>query len=57
VQIAVNPNAALLAAAEQSGPIIAAGSLYLVGAIRGELMRRGVLPDDGSRDDVAGSAT
>jgi folylpolyglutamate synthase/dihydropteroate synthase len=58
VQIAANPNAALLAAAaEQSGPIIAAGSLYLVGAIRGELMRRGVLPDDGSRDDVAGSAT
>jgi dihydrofolate synthase/folylpolyglutamate synthase len=57
VQIAVNPIAALLAAAEQGGPIIAAGSLYLVGAIRGELMRRGVLPDDGSRDDVAGSAT
>jgi dihydrofolate synthase/folylpolyglutamate synthase len=57
LQIAANPNAALLAAAERSGPIIAAGSLYLVGAIRGELMRRGVLPDDGSRDDVAGSAT
>ena len=46
---------ALLAAADHQGPIIAAGSLYLVGAIRGELMRRGVLPDDGSRDDVAGS--
>ena len=57
VQIAANPNAALLAAADHQGPIIAAGSLYLVGAIRGELMRRGVLPDDGSRDDVAGSAT
>jgi dihydrofolate synthase/folylpolyglutamate synthase len=57
VQIAASPNAALLAAAEHNGPIIAAGSLYLVGAIRGELMRRGVLPDDGSRDDVAGSAT
>ena len=57
VQIAANPNAALLAAVEHQGPIIAAGSLYLVGAIRGELMRRGVLPDDGSRDDVAGSAT
>jgi dihydrofolate synthase/folylpolyglutamate synthase len=57
VQVAANPNAALLAAAEHHGPIIAAGSLYLVGAIRGELMRRGVLPDDGSRDDVAGSAT
>jgi folylpolyglutamate synthase/dihydropteroate synthase len=55
VQIAANPNAALLAAAEYQGPIVAAGSLYLVGAIRGELMRRGVLPDDGSRDDVAGS--
>ena len=55
VHIAANPNAALLAAAERQGPIIAAGSLYLVGAIRGELMRRGVLPDDGSRDDVAGS--
>jgi folylpolyglutamate synthase/dihydropteroate synthase len=57
VQIAANPNAALQAAAEHDGPIVAAGSLYLVGAIRGELMRRGVLPDDGSRDDVAGSAT
>jgi dihydrofolate synthase/folylpolyglutamate synthase len=57
VQIAANPNAALQAAAEHDGPVIAAGSLYLVGAIRGELMRRGVLPDDGSRDDVAGSAT
>jgi folylpolyglutamate synthase/dihydropteroate synthase len=57
VQIAANPSAALQAAAEYDGPIVAAGSLYLVGAIRGELMRRGVLPDDGSRDDVAGSAT
>jgi folylpolyglutamate synthase/dihydropteroate synthase len=56
VKIATDPNAALLAAAEHQGPIIVAGSLYLVGAIRGELMRRGVLPDDGSRDDVAGSA-
>ena len=55
VKIAAHPNAALLAAAEHQGPIVAAGSLYLVGAIRGELMRRGVLPDDGSRDDVAGS--
>jgi dihydrofolate synthase/folylpolyglutamate synthase len=57
VQVAANPNAALVLAAQQQGPVIAAGSLYLVGAIRGELMRRGVLPDDGSRDDVAGSAT
>jgi len=57
VKLAANPNAALLAAAEHRGPIMAAGSLYLVGAIRGELMRRGVLPDDGSSDDVAGSAT
>ena len=56
VQIAANPNAALAAATEQRGPIIAAGSLYLVGALRGDLLRRGVLPDDGSRDDVAGSA-
>jgi dihydrofolate synthase/folylpolyglutamate synthase len=56
VQIAANPNAALAAATEQRGPIIAAGSLYLVGALRGDLMRRGVLPEDGSRDDVAGSA-
>jgi dihydrofolate synthase/folylpolyglutamate synthase len=57
VQVAANPNAALVLAAQQQGPVIAAGSLYLVGAIRGELMRRGVLPDDGSCDDVAGSAT
>ncbi|MFM9128676.1 MAG: glutamate ligase domain-containing protein, partial [Candidatus Limnocylindrus sp.] len=57
VQISAGPNAALLAAAEHHGPIVAAGSLYLVGAIRGELLRRGVLPDDGSRDDVAGSTT
>ena len=51
-----DPLTALTAAAEGQGAIIAAGSLYLVGAIRGELMRRGVLPDDGSRDDMAGSA-
>jgi hypothetical protein len=29
----------------------------LVGAIRGELMHRGVLADDGATDDMAGSAT
>jgi dihydrofolate synthase/folylpolyglutamate synthase len=57
VQIANSPTAAMIAAAEQSGPIVVAGSLYLVGAIRGELMRRGVLPDDGSYDDVAGSGS
>jgi dihydrofolate synthase/folylpolyglutamate synthase len=55
VEIATTPIEALQVAAQRSGPIIAAGSLYLVGAVRGELMRRGVLPDDGSRDDVAGS--
>ena len=57
VEIAAAPIEALQVAARRSGPIIAAGSLYLVGAVRGELMRRGVLPDDGSRDDVAGSGT
>jgi dihydrofolate synthase/folylpolyglutamate synthase len=57
VEIAAAPIEALQVAAQRSGPIIAAGSLYLVGAVRGELMRRGVLPDDGSRDDVAGSGT
>jgi dihydrofolate synthase/folylpolyglutamate synthase len=57
VEIAATPIEALQVAAQRSGPIIAAGSLYLVGAVRGELMRRGVLPDDGSRDDVAGSGT
>jgi dihydrofolate synthase/folylpolyglutamate synthase len=57
VEIAAAPIAALQVAAQRSGPIIAAGSLYLVGAVRGELMRRGVLPDDGSRDVVAGSGT
>lgn len=57
VRIAPNPMAALQAAAEYDGPIIVAGSLYLVGAIRGELMHRGVLADDGATDDMAGSAT
>jgi dihydrofolate synthase/folylpolyglutamate synthase len=57
VEIAAAPIEALQVAAQRSGPIIAAGSLYLVGAVRGELMRRGVLPDDGSRDDVAGFGT
>ncbi|MFM2193871.1 MAG: hypothetical protein RLZZ460_541 [Chloroflexota bacterium] len=56
VTIATDPDEALRTAAEHRGPIVVAGSLYLVGAIRGELMRRGALPDDGSRDDVAGSA-
>ena len=53
---AADPLEALMIAAQQNGPIIVAGSLYLVGAIRSELMRRGTLPDDGSRDDVAGSS-
>jgi folylpolyglutamate synthase/dihydropteroate synthase len=57
VEIAATPNEALTSAAQRQGPIIAAGSLYLVGAVRAELMRRGVLPDDGSRDDVAGSGS
>jgi dihydrofolate synthase/folylpolyglutamate synthase len=57
VEIVATPIEALQVAAQRSGPIIAAGSLYLVGAVRGELMRRGVLPDDGSRDDVAGFGT
>ena len=57
VQIAENPSAALLAATEHHGPIVAAGSLYLVGAIRGELIRRGAIANDGSLDDMAGSTT
>lgn len=55
VEIAATVGEALISAAQRQGPIIVAGSLYLVGAVRAELMRRGVLPDDGSRDDVAGS--
>jgi len=57
VEIAETVGEALISAAQQQGPIIVAGSLYLVGAVRAELMRRGVLPDDGSRDDVAGSGS
>lgn len=56
VQVAESPSAALQAAAGHRGPVVVAGSLYLVGAIRGELMRQGVIPDDGSLDDMAGSA-
>lgn len=57
VHTAATPIAALRVAAEYDGPIIVAGSLYLVGAVRSELMRRGALPDGGSGDDVAGSPT
>jgi folylpolyglutamate synthase/dihydropteroate synthase len=55
VQTAENPSAALLAAAGHHGPIVVAGSLYLVGAIRGELMRRGAIANDGGLDDMAES--
>ena len=57
VETAATSGEALISAAQRQGPIIVAGSLYLVGAVRAELMRRGVLPDDGGRDDVAGSGS
>jgi dihydrofolate synthase/folylpolyglutamate synthase len=56
-----NPATAMQRAAESSGPVIVAGSLYLVGAVREALLRAGVVPDDGSLDPqvdrgVSGSA-
>jgi dihydrofolate synthase/folylpolyglutamate synthase len=56
-----DPAAAMQRAAESSGPVIVAGSLYLVGAVREALLRAGVVPDDGSLDPqvdrgVSGSA-
>lgn len=44
---ASDPSAALRAAATHHGPVVVAGSLYLVGAVRAHLMRTGVLPDEG----------
>ena len=54
VHVEADPHAGLQRAAERRGPIVVAGSLYLVGAIRSELLRRGAIADDGSSDDVAG---
>ena len=45
--IASDPAAAMRAAATHHGPVVVAGSLYLVGAVRKGLMRSGVLPNDG----------
>lgn len=45
--IAADPAAAMRAAATHHGPVVVAGSLYLVGAVREGLMRSGVLPGDG----------
>ena len=61
VETCPDPVAAMQRAAESSGPVIVAGSLYLVGAVREALLRAGVVPDDGSLDPqvdrgVSGSA-
>ena len=53
VEIAADPQRALDGAARDRGPVIVAGSLYLVGAVRERLMRLGRLPDDGSLDPEA----
>ena len=53
VEIAADPQRALDGAARDRGPVIVAGSLYLVGAVRERLMRQGRLPDDGSLDPEA----
>ena len=45
--IAADAAAAMRAAATHHGPVVVAGSLYLVGAVREGLMRSGVLPNDG----------
>ena len=50
VETAADPRAALNAASRDHGAVIVAGSLYLVGAVREQLLRQGRLPDDGSLD-------
>ena len=53
VETAVDPRAALDAAARSRCAVIVAGSLYLVGAVRERLLREARLPDDGSLDRLA----
>jgi dihydrofolate synthase/folylpolyglutamate synthase len=53
VETAADPRAALNAASRDRGAVIVAGSLYLVGAVREQLLRQGRLPDDGSLDRPA----
>lgn len=45
--IAADAAAAMRAAATHHGPVVVAGSLYLIGAVREGLMRSGVLPNEG----------
>jgi len=48
---AANPVEAINSAAKARGPVVVAGSLYLVGAVRERLMREGRVTNDGSLDD------
>ena len=45
--IATDPAAAMRAASTHHGPVVVAGSLYLIGAVREGLMRAGAVPNDG----------
>ena len=45
--LAADAAAAMRAAATHHGPVVVAGSLYLIGAVREGLMRSGVLPNEG----------
>ena len=49
-EVCPEPATAMQRAADSSGPVIVAGSLYLVGAVREALLRAGAVPDDGSLD-------
>jgi folylpolyglutamate synthase/dihydropteroate synthase len=55
VEVAATPEGALHAARQTSGPLIVAGSLYLVGSVRADLLRSGAIPDDGTLDHLSGS--
>lgn len=55
VRTAPDAPAALALAESSPQPIVVAGSLYLVGAVREALLRRGAIADDGSLDPVGGS--
>lgn len=55
VEVAATPINALQAARQTPGPLIVAGSLYLVGSVRADLLRSGAIPDDGTLDHLSGS--
>ena len=52
VDEAATPGDAVRSALRDPGPLVVAGSLYLVGSVRESLMRAGRIPDDGSLDPL-----